>query len=93
MKACHTTVLCTTASLAGKDRHIIFHSFPNNEVLKKKWINLCRKGDTINLNCARVCSLHFDAASNKRHLIYKLLGTPVPKQLRQLKDDAFPLIY
>ena len=70
--------------------NVSFFRFPANKKMCEKWTELCKNKDTINVDNARVCSLHFGSPDYKRHLKYELLDLPVPKRLRALKDDAVP---
>lgn len=38
---------------------VYFHRFPKNSDLSLKWIQFCESKKNINVNCARICSLHF----------------------------------
>lgn len=71
---------------------IIFHSFPRDESLRRKWVRLCNL-ENINPVFARVCSRHFHENDYKRNLKYELLDLPIPKHLRTLKADTVPTLH
>ncbi|XP_025202722.1 uncharacterized protein LOC112599858 [Melanaphis sacchari] len=64
-------------------------SFPKDRELQKKWIDLCGKGDQINVKGAMVCSLHFETTDYVKPLIQLVLGYS-PKCQRTLKPNAIP---
>ncbi|XP_076049640.1 uncharacterized protein LOC143030376 [Oratosquilla oratoria] len=74
----------------GCNPNVIFHRFPANKKVRERWIELCESKNAINIQNARICSLHFGSSDYKRHLKYELLDLPVPHRLRALKDDALP---
>ena len=75
------------------DKHISVHTFPKNEDVKRKWIHLCKRADPINAKSARVCSLHFEPDAYERNLKYELLGIPLPKSMKRLKEGALPTLH
>ena len=79
-------------SNSGRNGDLIFHTFPKNEELRKKWIHLCKREGRINANSSRICSLHFESSAYARNLQYELLGIPLPRKLVRLKDDAVPIL-
>ena len=72
---------------------ISFFGFPKNEEYRRKWVQICRRADNINDKYARVCSLHFEPSAYERNLKYELLGTPLPRKLARLKEDALPTLH
>ncbi|XP_076038239.1 uncharacterized protein LOC143023557 [Oratosquilla oratoria] len=70
--------------------NVHFHRFPANKKVCERWIELCGNKNTINVQNARLCSLHFGSPDYKRQLKYELLDLPVPKRLKVLKYDALP---
>lgn len=86
-------ILCAVEGCRSTRKHnpgLMFHVFPKNEDLQKKWIKLCRYSPGKNIRNARICSLHFDASDYKRHLKYELLNYYIPRTLQTLKEDAAP---
>lgn len=72
---------------------ISFFQFPRNATFRRRWLHLCNRKDAVNVERARICSLHFESGSYKRHLKYELLDQPIPARLKRLKDDALPRLH
>ncbi|XP_047000598.1 THAP domain-containing protein 2-like [Schistocerca americana] len=80
------TSYCAVAECSHSGRKtegVIYHRFPKNVELQRKWIARCKREDKINVNNARVCSEHFCESDYKRDLQNELLGLPTRK-LRQV---------
>jgi THAP domain len=71
-----------------KNKSLSFHKFPqNNKSLSKIWVLKCKRLDSVNVNNARVCSLHFSPQDFILDFRKELMGWNVPNKL---KPDAFP---
>ena len=77
---------------SSKKKNVSLHSFPKEENIRKRWIHLCKRQDSINVNNAKICSLHFEENAFQRHLKYELLNLPVPAKLVRIKQDALPTL-
>ena len=83
-----TKKICAVAVCPSpKDSHIIYHSFPKNDLMKKTWVVKCKRDDSFNCRFATVCSNHFLPSDYERDLRNELLGIP---QRKKLKQDAVP---
>ncbi|XP_045110895.1 uncharacterized protein LOC123504448 [Portunus trituberculatus] len=74
----------------SKDSNLRYHKFPSNVNLASQWIYKCFRSDHINIKYAVVCERHFSSAQIERNLKYELLNLPVPRTVRNLKQDAIP---
>jgi hypothetical protein len=84
-------LVCAVAICSNpKDDSILYHRFPKNKELRKKWIVACKREDQFNPSTSTVCSNHFLPTDYERDLRNELLGLPVKKRLRK---DAFPTVY
>ncbi|XP_046994485.1 uncharacterized protein LOC124606543 [Schistocerca americana] len=70
------TSYCAVAECSNSGRKtegVIYHRFPKNVELQRKWIARCKREDKINVNNARVCSEHFCESDYKRDLQNELI--------------------
>ena len=74
----------------GKDSNVRYHKFSSNDNLARQWIHKCFPSDHISIEYAVVCERHFSSAQIERNLKYELLNLPVPRTVRNLKQDAIP---
>uniref|UniRef100_A0A182PX42 THAP-type domain-containing protein n=1 Tax=Anopheles epiroticus TaxID=199890 RepID=A0A182PX42_9DIPT len=69
---------------------VIFHKFPENPLLLRKWVEFCKKGESWTPTKNNVlCSIHFLKED------YQMLGSPLNdnrRVLRMLKPCAFPSV-
>ena len=72
-----------------EEKTISFYRFPKDPEMSKKWVNVCRRKDYINIKTARICSAHFKPDDYARSLKHELLHY-CPTNARKLKDDAIP---
>lgn len=70
------------------DKTIIYHTFPKDSTLKKKWVFLCRRKDKLNENTARICSNHFDQNDYQEDNL--LAQYSIVKKLKILKKGTVP---
>ena len=71
-----------------KEQTVVYHQFPLNEEVRKKWIVACKRDDkNLNPSTASVCSTHFLSTDYERDLRNELLGIPIRKKL---KKNAVP---
>ncbi|XP_050074547.1 uncharacterized protein LOC126562161 [Anopheles maculipalpis] len=82
---------CRNKRAVARDRKldIIFHSFPVDDALRRRWIQFCRRGDQWTpYKTDSICSAHF------RKQDYQMANSPRTwsKNLRRLNHDAFPSI-
>lgn len=80
---------CAVANCSNygrKSSDILYHRFPKNEV-QREWVARCKRADKINVNNARICSIHFLPEDYERDLKNELLGLPIKKKL---KANAVP---
>ena len=83
-------IVCAVAICnSPKCNSIIYHKFPKDSELAKKWIVACKRKDKINPKTSSVCSEHFLPSDYKRDLQNELLGRPI-KQI--LNKDAVPSV-
>ena len=68
---------------------ISLYHFPKDPEISKKWVNACKRKDSINIKTARICSFHFKPDDYARSLKHELLGY-CPTNARKLKNDAIP---
>lgn len=65
---------------------ISFFKFPRDDVLRRKWIEFCRKQKPFNSECSYICSKHFtkeDIVNNKVEFsVKKELRMPVKRSLK-----------
>lgn len=72
-------------------KELMFFRFPNDNTLRKLWLNACKRADKVNVENARICSKHFDKNSYERNLKFELLGYSA-RNRRLLKRDALPTL-
>ncbi len=83
-----TKKVCAVAVCPSpKARDIIYHVFPKDKSLEKKWTIKCKRNDTFNPKFASICSNHFLPSDYERDLKSELMGLPSKKRL---KSDALP---
>lgn len=83
-----TKKICAVAICnSPRNKDIIYHVFPKDEVISKQWIVKCKRQDKINTKFASICSSHFLPSDYERDLKNELLGLPLKKTL---KPDAIP---
>ncbi|KAL1488469.1 hypothetical protein ABEB36_014940 [Hypothenemus hampei] len=88
MPGCAVSI-CKNYNRNTKGTGIQYFRFPKNEQLNNKWIQACRRKETINLKNACICSEHFDETCLEIPLKHRLLNY-FPKNLRLLKSEAVP---
>ncbi|XP_068234015.1 uncharacterized protein [Palaemon carinicauda] len=71
---------------------IIFHRFPNNTAEAAKWLQFCRRADSVNLKNATVCGLHFKPSDYRRNLCHEELNPGQPERRPKLKRGAVPSV-
>lgn len=74
----------------GKNTDLRYYKFPKNENVAKQWVHKCCRSDKINTKNAVVCAIHFSKAQIRRNLKSELLNCPIPRNWRNLKEDAVP---
>ncbi|XP_067011057.2 THAP domain-containing protein 1 [Anabrus simplex] len=72
-----------------KGMNIVYHIFPKDPTVRKRWIDACKRSDNINLKYATVCSAHFTDEDYVRDLKSELLGLQPSKVL---KSGAVPTL-
>jgi hypothetical protein len=72
-----------------KNDSTIYHHFPKNNELSKKWVVACKRDDQFNPSTSTVCSNHFLPTDYERDLKNELLGLPVKKRLQR---EAVPTV-
>ncbi|XP_077275809.1 uncharacterized protein LOC143904771 isoform X1 [Temnothorax americanus] len=80
---------CKSRTYYAEKKGIIFYRFPNEENIRQAWINACQRSEeSIKIDSARICSLHFDDDC----FITKWTDSikAPPKQLRRLKVGSIP---
>lgn len=85
-----SVAVCKNYNRKTKGKDVIYHSFPKDPILRKKWIRACKRGDKINVKNATICSEHFLNEDYVHDLQAELLNLP-PK--RRLKPDAIPSVH
>ncbi|XP_055850360.1 THAP domain-containing protein 1-like [Episyrphus balteatus] len=77
-------------STRTKQTNTSFHKFPKrNSKISKQWIVFCKRKDLINIQSARICSLHFVKDDFINNIKFDMGFTAY----RMLKPDAVPTIY
>ncbi len=89
MKRRNNLVCAVAICSNSKDNSTLYHRFPKNKELRKKWVVACKREDQFNPSTSTVCSNHFLPTDYERDLRNELLGLPVKKRLRK---DAFPTV-
>ncbi|XP_024882180.1 uncharacterized protein LOC112461246 [Temnothorax curvispinosus] len=80
---------CKSRTYYAEKKGIIFYRFPNEENIREAWVNACQRSEeSIKIDSARICSLHFDDDC----FITKWTDSikAPPKQLRRLKVGSIP---
>ena len=85
----NNTVCAVAICPSPKSSSIVYHRFPKNKDLIKKWIVACKREDKINPKTASICSEHFLPGDYDRDLQNELLGLPIRKLL---KKEAVPTV-
>ena len=85
----NNTVCAVAVCPSLKNSSIVYHRFPKNQDLIKKWIVACKREDKINPKTASICSEHFLPSDYHRDLQNELLGLPIRKIL---KKEAIPTV-
>ena len=83
-------VNCAVAQCSNYGRKIsdvMYHRFPKDPKFQREWVSRCKRMDKVNVNTARVCSIHFLPEDYERGLKNELLGLPL---IKKLKRDAIP---
>jgi hypothetical protein len=88
-KKLNKTVCAVAICPSPKNSSTVYHRFPKNQELIKKWIVACKRQDKINPKTASICSEHFLPSDYDRDLQNELLGLPIKKLL---KKDAIPTV-
>ena len=84
----HKAVCAVALCSSPKEQTVVYHRFPLNEEVRKKWIVACKRDDkNLNPSTASVCSTHFLSTDYERDLRNELLGIPIRKKL---KKNAVP---
>ena len=79
-------------SVLIKEGPLSFHSFPKDEEMRSKWVNLCKRNH-LNPSTARICGRHFEPTAFERNLKYELLGLPLPPKQVRFKPGALPTLH
>ncbi|KAL5237249.1 hypothetical protein ACI65C_004659 [Semiaphis heraclei] len=75
------------------DSDVRFFRFPKTSYYCDKWINVCGKNkNDINLNNARVCSLHFEENAYVPKPLVETMFNFSPRHKRKLVSDAVPTL-
>ncbi|XP_063241467.1 uncharacterized protein LOC134541744 isoform X2 [Bacillus rossius redtenbacheri] len=78
---------CRNSHRKTKGRRVRYHRFPAEAGVRRRWVEACGRlnGATAAFNTAtaRVCSLHFSAASYERDVEHELLGLPPRSRLKR----------
>ena len=74
-KKSNKTVCAVAICASPKNSSIVYHRFPLQQDLIKKWAVACKRDDShFNPRTASVCSEHFLPSDNERDLHNELLG-------------------
>jgi hypothetical protein len=83
-----TKKICAVAVCPSpKDLQTLYHSFPKDKPIRKKWIVKCKRNDAFNPDFSSICSNHFLPSDYERDLQSELLGLPCKQKL---KKEAVP---
>jgi hypothetical protein len=88
-KRCHK-VCAVSQCHPDEDAGVLWHNFPKEAHVAKKWVDACRRKDKVNPATAVICSLHFANDSYKRDLFGELTGRAKRKRLIK---GAVPTLY
>lgn len=80
---------CKNTNKNTKGTGIKYYAFTKNDNLAAIWLQACYRKDRVNLEHARIRTLHFDEDSFFTTLKHKLLRY-CPRTFRDLKPDAVP---
>ncbi len=64
----------------------VYHCFPKDNEMQKKWATLTRRADKVNVKTARICATHFTRDDYVQDVVSHLY----PDVRRRLKPDAVP---
>lgn len=73
-------------------KDFMFFRFPNDKIVQKQWVKVCKLSDNFNIANSRICSKHFSDESYERNLKYELLGY-YPNNRKRLRKDAVPCLF
>lgn len=82
---------CNNTNRKTKGTGVKYYTFPKNNDLAQRWLQLCSRKDQVNLSHATICSQHFPEECFLTPLKHKLLQYS-PKRFRDLKPDAVPTL-
>ncbi|XP_049807075.1 THAP domain-containing protein 2-like [Schistocerca nitens] len=82
--------VCENYNQKTKGSSISYHKFPKDPETCARWVQLCRKSDSINIKNATICSVHFKEDDYLRDLQAELMKLP-PKKI--LKPTAVPSLH
>ncbi len=81
-----TKRVCAVAVCPNPQEGVVYHSFPKDAQVQKKWLTLTRRADRVNVVSARICSQHF----RPEDYVHDEVSHLYPDIRRRLKPDAVP---
>ncbi|RZC14263.1 THAP and/or Tnp P element domain containing protein [Asbolus verrucosus] len=82
---------CSNNNFATADPSVHYYVFPKHPVIAQQWVDACGwQADQIDINIARICSIHFDENSYTTEI--KMIDY-ITCYTKVLKYDAVPTLY